>query len=135
MNNNFTSIEQMRAQIGNVNVPSVNSPKKIEKPIPTGENSFSSILEKTQKNAEGLKFSKHANNRLVDRNINLDSTQMERLEKARELSNSKGIKNSLVLLDKFAFIMNVPSSTVITAMDSEETKENAFTNIDGAVIV
>ena len=60
---------------------------------------------------------------------------MERLEKARELSNSKGIKNSLVLLDKFAFIVNVPSSTVITAMDSEETKENAFTNIDGAVIV
>lgn len=134
MNNNFTSIEQMRMQIGVNNTPSINNPKKVEKPIPTGENSFSSILEKVQ-GGDGLKFSKHANNRLVDRNINLDSMQMERLEKARELSNSKGIKNSLVLLDKFAFIMNVPSSTVITAMDSEETKENAFTNIDGAVIV
>lgn len=134
MINNFSSIEQMRTQIGNVQPTGINNPNKIEKPIPTGENSFASILEKVG-GGEGLKFSKHANNRLIDRNINLDSMQMQRLEKGRELSNSKGIKNSLVLLDKFAFIMNVPSSTIITAMDSEETKENAFTNIDGAVIV
>jgi len=51
------------------------------------------------------------------------------------MSSQKGIKNSLVLVDDYAFIMNVPSSTVITAMDKNETKNNVFTNIDGAIIV
>ena len=32
------------------------------------------------------------------------------------------------------FIVNVPSSTVVTAMDQTENKSNVFTNIDGAVI-
>ena len=52
-----------------------------------------------------------------------------------EKANAKGIKDSLVLIDKLAFIVNVPSNTVVTAMDQSETSENIFTNIDGAVIV
>ena len=47
----------------------------------------------------------------------------------------KGIKDSLILVDQLAFIVNVPSSTVVTAMDQTENKSNVFTNIDGAVIV
>ena len=46
----------------------------------------------------------------------------------------KGIKESLVLIDSLAFIVNVPSKTVVTAMDQTETDRNVFTNIDGAVI-
>ena len=38
-------------------------------------------------------------------------------------------------MDSLAFIVNVPSQTVITALDSDESREKAFTNIDGAVIV
>ncbi|HPF29605.1 MAG TPA: flagellar protein, partial [Lachnospiraceae bacterium] len=38
-------------------------------------------------------------------------------------------------VDSLAFIVNVPNSTVITAMDQSETEENIFTNIDGAVII
>ena len=58
-----------------------------------------------------------------------------RLQDGMEKANAKGIKDSLVLMDKLAFIVNVPSSTVVTAMDQNETSENIFTNIDGAVIV
>ena len=47
----------------------------------------------------------------------------------------KGIKESLMIMDKLAFIVNVPSSTVVTALDSSASKEQVFTNIDGAVIV
>ena len=38
------------------------------------------------------------------------------------------------MVDNLAFIVNVPNSTVVTAMDQNQADENIFTNIDGAVI-
>ena len=58
-----------------------------------------------------------------------------RLEDGVEQAHAKGIKDSLVLVDSLAFIVNVPSKTVVTAMDQTETQSNIFTNIDGAVIM
>ncbi len=81
-----------------------------------------------------MKFSKHASNRLSDRNIELTQDQMDRLNNARNQANAKGINESLILVDQLAFIVNVKTSTVVTAMDSQETGSNIFTNIDGAVI-
>ena len=52
-----------------------------------------------------------------------------------QLADEKGIKDSLVMVDSLAFIVNVPNQTVVTAMDQTESEENIFTNIDGAVIV
>ena len=50
-------------------------------------------------------------------------------------AEQKGIRDSLVIVDQLAFIVNVPNQTVVTAMDSTETNENIFTNINGAVII
>ena len=50
------------------------------------------------------------------------------------MAEKKGIKESLVVVDSLAFIVNVPSRTVVTAMDQNESENNVFTNIDGAVI-
>ena len=58
---------------------------------------------------------------------------VEKIE--RQQAKEKGINESLVLVDSLAFIVNVPSRTVVTAMDQTETKSNVFTNIDGAVIM
>jgi flagellar operon protein len=52
-----------------------------------------------------------------------------------EQASKKGVCDSLVLVDSLAFIVNVPSRTVVTAMDQTETNSNVFTNIDGAVII
>ena len=82
-----------------------------------------------------LKFSKHASNRLADRNIELTKEQMDRLTEGTNKAGSKGIKDSLVMVDHLAFIVNIPKNTVITAMDQSQADENIFTNIDGAVIV
>ena len=82
-----------------------------------------------------LKFSKHASQRLESRNISLSEEQNARLEDGVEQAHAKGIKDSLVLVDSLAFIVNVPSKTVVTAMDQTETQSNIFTNIDGAVIM
>ncbi|MBE5950138.1 MAG: flagellar protein [Lachnospiraceae bacterium] len=96
--------------------------------------SFEEILEQTRAGAaEELKFSKHANERLISRNIDLSTEQKERLCQAVKSAEAKGIKESLVMMDNLAFIVNVKNSTVITAVTGEE--ERIFSNIDGAVIV
>lgn len=99
--------------------------------------SFEDILsQKTQGGGETgeLKFSKHAVNRLAERNISLSEGQLARLKEGTDKASGKGIKEPLVLIDDMAFIVSTGSRTVITAMGSGNTEENIFTNIDGAVI-
>ena len=84
---------------------------------------------------ENVRFSKHAANRLNDRNIELTDRQLERLNDGTKKAGEKGIRDSLVLVDQLAFIVNTKSNTVITAMDQTEADENIYTNIDGAVII
>ena len=123
---NYTSIEQMTGKLLN------SSPKteKTRKP----DISFQEILNETesQKKAENLKFSKHANARLTTRNINLSAEQIERLENGTTKAREKGIQESLVMVDDLAFIVNVKNNTVITAVN--DMTDSIFTNIDGAVI-
>lgn len=100
--------------------------------------SFRDILQQRSGEAQepgNLRFSKHALSRLNDRNIELDSLQLERLQAGADKAGEKGIRDSLVIMDQLAFIVNVPNRTVVTAMDSTATDENIFTNINGAVIV
>lgn len=127
MVNGFTSIEQVTNQYLNKT--------KSSTPI-TGTSSFNSILKNQLEVADkhSVKFSKHASMRLDDRNITLSEEQSQRLEQATAKAEEKGIQESLVLLDSMAFIVNVPTQTVVTAMNQEESLEKVFTNIDGAVI-
>ena len=86
--------------------------------------------------APEVKFSKHASQRLDERDILLSAEQSERLNAGVQAASEKGINDSLVIVDSLAFIVNVPSQTVVTAMDQEDSEaSNIYTNIDGAVIV
>ena len=99
--------------------------------------SFRDVLNRTtetEQQVTELKFSKHAAGRLIDRNIELSEAQMERLQEGARNAGQKGIKDSLVIVDELAFIVNVPNKTVVTALDQTEARGNIFTNIDGAVI-
>jgi len=126
--NQFLSIEQVAGQLkGNQKVQTSGSTQ-----------TFGDILNQKSTNvSQGseLKFSKHASGRLAIRNIELDEIQKNRLADGMQRAGEKGIKDSLVIMDQLAFIVNVPSNTVITALDQTESKDNIFTNIDGAVIV
>lgn len=98
--------------------------------------SFSEILNsKSVSQGSDVRFSKHAAGRLATRSISLDDSQVARIADGMQRAGEKGIKDSLVIMDKLAFIVNVPSKTVVTALDQTESKDNIFTNIDGAVIV
>lgn len=96
--------------------------------------SFQDILQKQSRSGE-VKFSKHAAGRLMDRNIELTDGQRERLNEGAAKAEQKGIRESLVIVDGLAFIVNTKSNTVVTAMNSYDATENVFTNIDGAVIM
>lgn len=126
--NQFTSIEQVTNRYLN---------QKALEPVQTTGVSFEEILKQKQEVSESseLKFSKHAAMRLEDRHINLSEEQSERLENGVAKASEKGIRESLVIVDSLAFIVNVPNRTVVTAMDQGESDDNIFTNIDGAVIM
>lgn len=79
-------------------------------------------------------FSKHANERIKERNIELSDDVTEKLNEAAEQAKDKGLKNVLVMIDNQAFIVSTMHNKVITAVNSTDLKENIFTNIDGAVI-
>ena len=99
-----------------------------------GTRSFADVLEDKQKEVSVPKFSKHAVNRLSERNREISEGLMERLSAGMQAAGQKGINESLVMVDQLAFIVNVKNQTVITALDGNETDQNVFTNIDGAVI-
>ncbi|MGE5363010.1 MAG: TIGR02530 family flagellar biosynthesis protein [Bacteroidota bacterium] len=95
-----------------------------------GKESFDAIF---REELEKVKFSSHAQKRLESRNIQLSETELGKLQNAVEKAEAKGAKDSLVVMDNTAFIVNVPNKTVITAMQVDETQENVFTNIDSVV--
>ena len=106
---------------------------QMRKPIKNEETDFSTLLNQKLSESREVKISKHAAMRLEARNINLDNNQVERLEKAVDKALVKGVRDTLVVMDELAFIVNVNARTVITAVNQNELKENVFTNIDGAV--
>lgn len=95
--------------------------------------SFQEVLDRKRYEEQDVKFSKHAVNRLNERGIEMTDLQMKRLEHGARMAQDKGIRESLVVVDKLAFIVNVPNKTVVTAMEQDETDSSVFTNIDGAV--
>ena len=97
---------------------------------PNGDN-FQNIMEGYLQHRD-VQFSKHANTRLSDRNIELNPAQMQRLEQGVQKAQTKGIRDSLVLIDNIALIVNIKNKMVVTAINQND---QVFTNIDGAVIV
>lgn len=84
----------------------------------------------------GVNFSRHAVDRINQRQIDvLSSDKPARLSKGVELAKSKGSDDALVIVDKTAFVVNIRSNKVITAVDSGDMQGNVFTNIDSTVIV
>ena len=102
-------------------------------PIQDNGVDFSSILSQKLDESREVKLSKHASMRLEARNISLSNDQVERLKNAVDKASTKGVKDTLVVMDEVAFVVNVRARTVITAVNQNELKENVFTHIDGAV--
>ncbi|WP_448589247.1 TIGR02530 family flagellar biosynthesis protein [Thermodesulfobium sp.] len=82
-----------------------------------------------------INLSNHASKRLESRGISLSPQDISRMNAAMEKLSKKGSKESLVLMDNKAFVVNPKSKTIITAVSQEKLKDNVFTNIDSAIIL
>lgn len=79
-----------------------------------------------------LKFSNHAMTRMNSRELALNAGELHKLEAAVEKLDAKGARDSLVMLDDKALIVNITNKTVITMMDKSRLTENMISNIDSA---
>lgn len=140
INNNINSIERMTEAISKRKKQDVNAtyngPSFTE--ILSRQKSIDELIaDRTEETvvSGGIMFTKHADARLMQRNIRLTDEQMTRLEEGTRKASDKGIKESLVLVDDLAFIVNTDKKMVITAIDQNSSEDNIYTNIDGAVII
>jgi flagellar operon protein len=119
-------------QINNL-TPISNQSVQKSKPGNSLKPSFSETF--TQKSSfQALKFSNHAQKRLQSRAIELTNDGLARLVDAVNKVEKRGGRDSLVLMDELAFIVNVKDRLVVTAMDANERGEGVFTQIDSVVL-
>jgi flagellar operon protein len=118
-------------------VPPGVAPVAATPPAPAGQApelrgpSFADVL---GKQASSVQFSRHAAQRLERRGIDVGQGTMARLQDGVDRAAGKGSRESVVFVDGTAFVVSVPTRTVITAVDPAHMREHVFTNIDSAVI-
>jgi len=122
------------AEINGVSVPFIpivgNDDVSNKKVGRESTSTFDSIF---KEELEKVKFSNHAMKRLESRNIQLSDEDLTKIQSAIEKAESKGSKDSLVMMNKTAFIVNIPNRTVVTAIEVANSNESVFTNIDSVV--
>lgn len=99
------------------------------------DNQFASMMQERIQQTEGVQFSKHAENRIKQRGINMSEDVMANLNLAVEKARAKGAKDTVIIGSEGAFIVNVPNNIVVTTISEQEMKNNIFTNIDSAVLM
>jgi len=131
-------------QIKNILIPNVtktgkSSQKKIQDLQKNDEfqKEFLASLEKASKGKaqQEVHFSKHAKKRIEERNLSLDGEEFFKLRGAIDKLKNKGGKDSLVITNNAAYIVDVDNETVVTAMAKDDMKENVFTKIDSTLFI
>ena len=80
-----------------------------------------------------IKISAHARERIEERNISLEDSDMEALKGAISDLDKKGAKESLIFYGDMALIASIKNKTIITAMARDNM--DLVTNIDSALII
>ncbi|MCZ2112092.1 MAG: flagellar biosynthesis protein [Dehalococcoidia bacterium] len=99
-----------------------------------GSSAGAAFQEALQQASHGIQFSRHAQKRVDNRDLNLDPSRLDRLNTAIDRAAQKGARNSVVMLDDLAVVVDINQRTVVTAMNATQGKERVFTNIDSVVI-
>src|SRR5690625_1998938 len=82
-------------------------------------------------NKQSINVSKHAKERMIERNIHLSEQQWSELSTKLNEAKQKGVRESVVVLNHATLLANAQKNTVITALNNEEANSNIFTNING----
>lgn len=133
----------MSKNINNILIPNVTklpSQKKVDvsNRLPKDASSkteFSELLKVKQGSLDKseISLSTHAAKRLEERQIEFDGSEYLKVKNAITKLKSKGAKDSLVITDKAAYVVDVKNNKVVTAVDKMSMNENVFTKIDSTV--
>lgn len=114
-------------------------PSPARAPGAAGGTDFAEQLRRANEQASGtpagFKMSAHAQERIEQRGISMNPAEQQKLTDALFQLESKGSRDALLLRGDAAFIVNVPSRTVVTAVNTDELRERVFTQIDSAVML
>ncbi|MCK9281813.1 MAG: flagellar protein, partial [Melioribacteraceae bacterium] len=105
------------AEINGVSVPFIPIVREQEPVVRRNDPVRSSFNDIFKEELEKVKFSNHALKRLESRNIQFNEGELTRIQNAVDKAELKGAKDSLVLLDNTALIVNIPNKTVVTAIE------------------
>lgn len=82
-----------------------------------------------------IQFALSAKHRLDADGVDLNPDDVQDIEWAIDTLARRGARESLVLVGDNAFIVGVPSRTVVTAMTRREAVSSFFPYVDSAVVV
>lgn len=136
----------MAKEISNILIPNVtktsgNKSVDISNRLPKESKSseFSNLLNShvgTEKPVHGgINLSTHAVKRLQERQIDFNGEEYMKVKDAMAKLAAKGGKNSLIISDKAAYIVDVANNKVVTAVDKNSMSDNIFTKIDSTMFI
>ncbi|WP_027624828.1 TIGR02530 family flagellar biosynthesis protein [Clostridium lundense] len=96
---------------------------------------FKNILENEINKKDGFVISSHALERLKERNIAFNESDMKRINEAINKGEEKGCKEGVILYKDVALITSMKNRTIITALNKNDSEGNVITNIDGLIIL
>ena len=81
---------------------------------------FADVLKGELDKNDGVKFSKHAMERIQSRGVDMSQQTLDSLNRAVTKARAKGCKDIAVIGEANAFIVSVQNNTVITTMNALE---------------
>lgn len=82
-----------------------------------------------------LKISKHAKQRMMERNIYIDNSKWQQINDKVIEAKEKGVTDALVVIDEATLIVSAKNNTVVTALHKADANEKIFTNINGTILL
>lgn len=92
---------------------------------------FEQVLSK----ATEVKVSKHAQQRLMERNIQISAAKWHEISQKMNEAKGKGITDAIVVTGETSLVVSTKNNTVVTALSNEEASNQIFTNINGAIVL
>ncbi|GAA0724145.1 TIGR02530 family flagellar biosynthesis protein [Clostridium malenominatum] len=114
--------------------PYSNKPK-VKECNNNGSCNFEQVLKKEISKDNEVTISKHATQRLLERDIKITEEDMKKINDAIDGARQKGCREGVILYKDVALIASIKNRTIITAMSKDESQGNIFTNIDSLVIL
>ena len=120
-------------------IPSQNQNIENSNKLKGGESSeFKALLQDQIQETQlqhGISLSTHAAKRIHERSIDIDGQEYTKIKEAMSRLKEKGGRESLVITNKAAYIVDVGNNKIVTAIDKGSITDNVFTKIDSTIVM